>query len=834
MRKHTVIDIIVLLCILAAAALSITSIGTIHIDSSTDAFMPQQSSVVKINDEIERRFGSTDAIVIGVSVNEGSNVLQPQYIEIIKALTDDFAAADSVGRVVSITNADHIIPGPDGMEVVPLFDNREEEPIENLIEKLEQWPQVYDGNLISSDRSMAAVIVQPVAGSHADDIEALLNHIRSTLKAYEDKPVRISIVGLPVVKNEINRSLVSDLSVLVPIVAFIIITVLFLSFRRLNGVIFPLVSLAIAASLIIGLIALFRITFTMATMLVPVLLLIVGSAYAIHLMSHFYEEIDRPTGLTSHETIKLVVRTNVLPIIMAGTTTIAGFVAQLSSPLAPFRMFGILSAAGVVLTQCTALILLPIMLRLTYRNGVKTVVRKPIAPAFRPIERVLSFCQRIMLRHRRLLVIMIAVVAILLVAAVFNIDVGTNMLDFFHKDSILIQDTTLFNERMGGAGVLAVMIEGSEPADVLDPSFLNSVDEFSTKMQQYEAVGSIQTVVPYIKRINFTMNWDTVPYEKRETVSDDVSFDFFSSDFSAESTDVETLNETRPAVSSDGMYASDFLEIPTDPAKYGLDTDADLKALISQFLVMYAGNLSMFIDDALEPTSTLLTIQLRDTSDDQVRHIVRQTEIYWEKHLPDSWQMSIGGGDAVSLALVDLVTRSQILSLISALAIVWIITSLMYRSPIAGFFTLVPVFAALSGVFIAMAAFNIHLDIITSLLAAIAIGTGVDYAIHFISACKRMTNGEATCDFTGIYRTTGKAISINALSVTLGFLGLVFSRFIPIQQMGILFAVSTICAAVASLTILPMLISIVKPAFLGMRIIAEKSDGTIPKRSVMR
>ena len=71
MRKHTVIDIIVLLCILAAAALSITSVGAIHIDSSTDAFMPQQSSVVKINDEIERRFGSTDAIVIGVSVDEG-------------------------------------------------------------------------------------------------------------------------------------------------------------------------------------------------------------------------------------------------------------------------------------------------------------------------------------------------------------------------------------------------------------------------------------------------------------------------------------------------------------------------------------------------------------------------------------------------------------------------------------------------------------------------------------------------------------------------------------------------------------------------------------------
>jgi predicted RND superfamily exporter protein len=36
-----------------------------------------------------------------------------------------------------------------------------------------------------------------------------------------------------------------------------------------------------------------------------------------------------------------------MPIIMAGATTAAGFIAQFTSPLEPFRTFGLLSAVGV-------------------------------------------------------------------------------------------------------------------------------------------------------------------------------------------------------------------------------------------------------------------------------------------------------------------------------------------------------------------------------------------------------------------------------------------------------------------------------------------------------
>jgi predicted RND superfamily exporter protein len=139
------------------------------------------------------------------------------------------------------------------------------------------------------------------------------------------------------------------------------------------------------------------------------------------------------------------------------------------------------------------------------------------------------------------------------------------------------------------------------------------------------------------------------------------------------------------------------------------------------------------------------------------------------------------------------------------------------------------------GIFIFMALLGINLDVITSLLAALAIGIGVDYAIHFLSACKRLSCSTGLDKGLGsIMRTTGRAIVINTASVTIGFSGLLFSRFIPIQQMGILFCVSMVFAGLSSLTVLPMVLNRWQPKFLLARSVPtpQMEPDDLPKRRI--
>ena len=210
-----------------------------------------------------------------------------------------------------------------------------------------------------------------------------------------------------------------------------------------------------------------------------------------------------------------------------------------------------------------------------------------------------------------------------------------------------------------------------------------------------------------------------------------------------------------------------------------------------------------------------MTIQLQKSDTTTLREVHSAVTAFWDANVPEGWEYALGGGEAIGLALTDLITRSQIYSLAGALLIVWLLVSIIFRSPLAGLIALIPVAFALMGIFIFMALLGINLDVITSLLAALAIGIGVDYAIHFLSACRRLSYSTGPNKGLGVVmRTTGRAIVINAASVTIGFSGLLFSRFIPIQQMGILFCVSMVFAGLSSLTVLPMVLNRWQPKFL--------------------
>ena len=660
----------------------------------------------------------------------------------------------------------------------------------------------------------------------------------------------------------------SDLVWLIPVAALLILGILYLSFRRLDGVLFPLLGLAVAAVWVMGLIGFLGITFTLATLLVPVLLLVVGSAYGIHVMSHFYEDIDHQTGFLDYEAISIIInkslKTILIPVILAGLTTAGGFASLISSPLGPFRTFGVLSAVGVVFSQISSLILIPTLLRLRYGKGIDTekyhrVVNKKERTKTRAAFVVLGK----IIRKRKMIVLLLSIA---LFSATFvlipKITVGTDTVKFFTPNSRVVKDITIFNEELSGSNFLSVMISAPAAGDILNPEFLSSLEYFESYIGKVSNnVKKVQTIVPSIKRINKLMNQDTIPYDpsfkESSEMDESVSFDFFGDDGifgddtweglsdSTEDLETESFIEQEPRLSyfeiaemlqesyliSGGITGKEFLssflalqnfqgeafnEIPTEPEKYGFSSQEDLKNLIAQYLILYSGNLDMIINDSLEPDKTLITIQLADISQENQKLLMANIESFWDYSMLPDWKYVIGGGATLQYILSNSVTRSQYISMITALLVVWLIVTAMFRSPLAGLLGLIPVFFALAGIFLFMILFHFNLDIITSLLASLAIGIGVDYAIHIMNAYKRnISMGYSNC-LNAVYRTTGKAVLINAVSVAVGFLSLTISRFVPIRQMGILFAVSMIFACLASLIVLPIILNKLKPRFLGV------------------
>ncbi|MCK5198901.1 MAG: MMPL family transporter, partial [Spirochaetales bacterium] len=344
-------------------------------DSSTDIFIPKDHEITRIDKEIEKEFGTMDSIIMGVKVNFGT-VLEPEVLSVIDEITKALESSDKIKKVMSITNMDYIIGTDEGIEVIPILDDLSYSSIKEFKKRLIDWNDVYEGTFISSDSRLCAIIIQPIPGATDETNKAIYKQIIELIVKYKSANLSFPVAGLPLIKEEISRSIMSDLVWLIPVAAVLIMGILFLSFRRLEGVLFPLIGLSVAAVWVMGIIGFLSITFTMATLLVPVLLLVVGSAYGIHVLSHFYEDIDHQSGFLDYEavslTIKKSLKTIVVPVMLAGLTTAGGFASLVSSPLGPFRTFGVLSAVGVVCSQLVSLILIPALLRLRYGKGIDT------------------------------------------------------------------------------------------------------------------------------------------------------------------------------------------------------------------------------------------------------------------------------------------------------------------------------------------------------------------------------------------------------------------------------------------------------------------------------
>ena len=102
------------------------------------------------------------------------------------------------------------------------------------------------------------------------------------------------------------------------------------------------------------------------------------------------------------------------------------------------------------------------------------------------------------------------------------------------------------------------------------------------------------------------------------------------------------------------------------------------------------------------------------------------------------------------------------------------------------------------------------------MIASVAIGIGIDYTIHFLSAFLHFK--AENLQFEELMEKailgTGKAIIFNAASVAAGFLVLVGSNFIPLNYFGMMVAVTMATASFAALTLMPVILEIFKPKFI--------------------
>ena len=443
----------------------------------------------------------------------------------------------------------------------------------------------------------------------------------------------------------------------------------------------------------------------------------------------------------------------VSPVSMAGLTTVAGFFSLLNSFLIPQRQFGVFTGLGVLAAMLLSLVLIPALLA-----ALKVPMRKIHGNSNGILTRVLSGFERMIIR-RRLVVITVSLLLFgVFLASLPMLRIETSEKEFLGADSPVVQGMDVMDRHFSGSEQVMIDIDTGKRDGLKDPAVLNQVDALQEFLKS-KGVKKTISIADMVAEMNQKFHAD-------------------------------------------------------DPAYYVIPED---RKLVSQLLLLFTfqggdmGNMALGDFSAGE----VMGLYPSDGSSQQVK-LAHEVQNYLDTHFTGTVHAQMVGATKVSSSMYSRIAMSQITSLGTSILASWLIVSLLFGSVIAGLISLIPIAFTVVINFGVMAYSGTPLDMSTLMVSSIAIGIGIDYAIHFISRFRReMQSGEsAESALQTTIQTTGRGIAYNALALALGFAVLLFSSFKGTSNFGLLIAMTMVISALSAFTIIPAILVTWKPRFL--------------------
>jgi len=754
-----------------------TLVPQIHKDTSSDAFIAKDDPVVLYRDQVREIFGLEDPIVVAV-INDGTEgIFNPDSLALVDELTQAIAKLPNVDpdRVTSLATESNIVGTFDGMEVSDFFDPypATQARADEIRAAIADFP-LYQGALVARDGNATLIVAELLVQEEAQSTyEEILAVVAATPAAAGNE---VHVAGEGAISGYLATYIDRDATRLNPLAAVVITLVLVIAFRTFIGAMLPNIIVLGTLAVTFGSMAAFGVSFYVITNGLATILIGIAVADSIHIMSQVYEERARDPALSSTRQGRREIAVRAMsrmwkPITLTTITTIAGFAGLwLGAAMPPMKFFGLFAAVGVAAAWFYSIFFLPAALTLFPLKPSK------LFKAANVNDRYGAGLQRLgsaALRKPRLTLAVAVVITIVGIAGTSRVIVQESQIENFQTDEpIYIADKEI-NDRMDGTNFLDIVIETDEPEALFRPDHLRRIEALQTFVEQFPAVRGSTSVVDYIKQMH------------------------------------KAVNENQ----------DEFYSIPDD------------EFLVAQLFLLYSasGDPDDF-EEEIDTDYSLANVRFNLHVADYrlLTEIIPTIQSYVENEFNnDEIRASLSGRVMVNYTWLKTIGDNHVRSLLLSLVFVWIAAAMMFRSLLAGALSLIPVGMSLLLVYAVMGFGSIWLGIGTSMFAAIAIGLGIDFSIHTLDRMKELImNRQGNFDerLADLFPSTGRALFFNFAALALGFLVLTTSEVPPLIRFGLLVAVAVTTSFIASMTILPAIGKVLKPAFLFPRSEIASSD----------
>jgi predicted RND superfamily exporter protein len=747
----------VVILLLGGGVWAVTQFGRLGIEFQTTTLLDQKDPELKVYEQLHetKSWSQNEFAVVCAS---GMDWASEQGAATLQALVAELQAGPEVGGTLSLLDTPLLRQNPEQRpNLLALagsgFKHLGDEGVNYDAARAELLDhELATGSLISKDGRSTNVLVylrtaEPAEAPGDNTQErwrVLVDGVRAVRTMWNGRlPEPVRLAGVPLVYTYIMERVAHDLRVFGTAAAALFSLGLFLVYRRLPFVLLPLLTSVLPVLAILGYMAVAGIRFTVITSNLPLLLFVIALPYTIYLLERFLERRAEQPNEDGVDSVAAAARSVWLPCVFSSLTTMAGFAAFATSGILPVKTFGMLMAAGTLLALLLVFIFLPAALR-PWASSTRG-----IAPSSDGKPRGLAaWFARLALAKPGWIIALSALILVLSVVGATRLTAENKFTGYFWPSSEVYQGLEFIDRNLGGTSTLEVYLRSPQEGHFKTAEGVAAVAAVQAFFDGVPEVGSLRSLPSLLEEARKSFKPEWFPTMTEGTL-------------------ITLLQGAAPALLQDIMTA--------------------------------------------DGRTASLQVRFQETSPTLNRQRIIQG---LENHLAGLREGPLKGLEIETTGIfvlyanmLDSLIESQRETLGVVVAAIYLMLLLLFRNFRLALVVLLPQALPAITMLGVMGWGGIPLDLVTVMIAAIAIGVGVDSAIQYTMRYREelARDGDPRAALTRTHATVGRAIWIATTIVVMGFGVLVTSDFFPSVWFGLLTGLAMLMSQFSALLTLPSL-----------------------------
>ncbi|MDM8555973.1 MMPL family transporter [Desulfococcaceae bacterium HSG7] len=815
--------VIVIVCLMIVIAVLGYQAKDFNIDASADTLLLENDKDLRYAREISRRYGIHDFLLISYTPRKG-DLLDADNLKTIARLRADLKKINQVASVMTLLDVPLLESPPVSYkDISGNIPNLESPSIDKKLARIELRDSAfYRDLLVSRDMKTTALIVNlkidsvydkllaqrneymdkktegALTPTEAAQLKAVKNKMRAqklrmnaiqhnnikairALMAQNRSQADMFLGGVSMIRDDMITIIKNDLKLFGAGVFILLVVMLGIIFRRIRWIVLPMLCCFLSVIAMIGVLSYFKWDVTVISSNFISLQLIITLAIVVHLIVRFREYENALPQADMRTLVKKTVHSKFIPCLYAVLTTIAGFSSLVFCDIKPVIHFGWMMSAGILLSLALTFILFPASVMLLKKDAKPSHI-KLLNFSFT------DFLARFTQSHGFAIIIATIIFSALIIAGVTRLRVENSFIDYFKESTEIYQGMKVIDLKLGGTTPLDVIVqfENSDSDEEIEEEPLYEEDEEDAE---------------------FYAELDA------EDEAEDENKYWFTDD---RMKTVESVHDYLEGLSETGKVLSlgTLLKIARK-LNHGETLDSfELAVLYTKVPDDYKNQiLTPFV--SFDKNEARFTVRIKDSMkslkrDPLLKQI--QHDLVHKLNLQKD-RVRLAGAMILYNNMLQSLFDSQIKTLgVVALALLAMFL-VLFRSLKLSLIALFPNLFSAGAVLGVMGWMDIPLDMMTVTIAAISIGIAVDNTIHYIHRFQEEfpTDSSYYQTLQRCHASIGHAMYYTSITIIIGFSILALSDFRPTLYFGLFTGLAMFIAMIASLTLLPQLLVLVKP-----------------------